>query len=86
MACILGAAAERVRIVPTACGGGFGGKLDLSLQPYVALAAWLRGTARALRVQPTGIDGDHHEETPSADARPHRRVCRWPDCGDAFRG
>ena len=38
---ILGLAPERVRIVPTACGGGFGGKLDLSLQPYVALAAWL---------------------------------------------
>ena len=24
---------EAVRIVPTACGGGFGGKLDLSVQP-----------------------------------------------------
>ena len=32
---------ESVRIVPTACGGGFGGKLDLSVQPLVALAAWL---------------------------------------------
>lgn len=31
---------EQVRIVPTAVGGGFGGKLDISLQPYVALAAW----------------------------------------------
>lgn len=31
----------RVRIVPTACGGGFGGKLDLSVQPLIALAAWL---------------------------------------------
>ena len=29
-----------VRIVPTACGGGFGGKLDLSVQPLIALAAW----------------------------------------------
>jgi CO/xanthine dehydrogenase Mo-binding subunit/aerobic-type carbon monoxide dehydrogenase small subunit (CoxS/CutS family) len=38
---ILGLPPERVRIVPTACGGGFGGKLDLSVQPYVALAAWL---------------------------------------------
>ncbi|WP_156510468.1 molybdopterin cofactor-binding domain-containing protein [Labrenzia sp. OB1] len=28
-----------VRIVPTATGGGFGSKLDLSAQPYVALAA-----------------------------------------------
>ncbi len=38
---ILALTPERVRIVPTACGGGFGGKLDLSVQPYVALAAWL---------------------------------------------
>lgn len=34
---------ERVRIVPTACGGGFGGKLDLSVQPLIALGAWLTG-------------------------------------------
>ncbi|TXL70976.1 2Fe-2S iron-sulfur cluster binding domain-containing protein [Vineibacter terrae] len=31
----------QVRIIPTACGGGFGGKLDQSVQPLVALAAWL---------------------------------------------
>jgi aldehyde oxidoreductase len=34
---------DQVRIVPTACGGGFGGKLDLSVQPLIALAAWLTG-------------------------------------------
>lgn len=38
MARILGLPEERVRIVPTACGGGFGGKLDLSFQPFAALA------------------------------------------------
>ena len=32
---------DQIRIVPSACGGGFGGKLDLSVQPLVALAAWL---------------------------------------------
>jgi CO/xanthine dehydrogenase Mo-binding subunit/aerobic-type carbon monoxide dehydrogenase small subunit (CoxS/CutS family) len=32
---------DQIRIVPTACGGGFGGKLDLSVQPLVAVAAWL---------------------------------------------
>ena len=37
---ILGIAPEAVRIVPTAVGGGFGSKLDLSLQPFVAVAAW----------------------------------------------
>jgi len=33
----------QVRIVPTACGGGFGGKLDQGVGPLVALAAWLTG-------------------------------------------
>ena len=37
---ILGIAPESVRIIPTAVGGGFGSKLDLSIQPFVALAAW----------------------------------------------
>ncbi|MGI9507844.1 MAG: molybdopterin-dependent oxidoreductase, partial [Geminicoccaceae bacterium] len=40
---ILGIEAGRVRILPTAVGGGFGAKLDLSTQPYTALAAWLTG-------------------------------------------
>jgi aldehyde oxidoreductase len=40
MARILGIAPEAVRIIPTAVGGGFGAKLDLSVQPFVALAAW----------------------------------------------
>lgn len=34
---------EAVRIVPTACGGGFGGKLDLSVQPLIGVAAWKLG-------------------------------------------
>jgi CO/xanthine dehydrogenase Mo-binding subunit/aerobic-type carbon monoxide dehydrogenase small subunit (CoxS/CutS family) len=38
---ILGLPEGSVRILPTAVGGGFGSKLDLSVQPYVALAAWL---------------------------------------------
>jgi len=38
---ILGIAPERVRIRPTCCGGGFGGKLDLSVQPLLAIAAWI---------------------------------------------
>jgi CO/xanthine dehydrogenase Mo-binding subunit/aerobic-type carbon monoxide dehydrogenase small subunit (CoxS/CutS family) len=37
---ILGIAPECVRIIPTAVGGGFGSKLDLSVQPFLALAAW----------------------------------------------
>ena len=37
-----------VRIVPSACGGGFGGKLDLSVQPLIAIAAWKLGRPVAL--------------------------------------
>jgi CO/xanthine dehydrogenase Mo-binding subunit len=40
---LLGLAPSQVRIVPTAVGGGFGGKLDLSVQPLLAAAAWLTG-------------------------------------------
>ncbi|WP_286134788.1 molybdopterin-dependent oxidoreductase [Neptunicoccus cionae] len=36
---ILGIDRDRIRIVPTAVGGGFGSKLDISMQPYLALAA-----------------------------------------------
>jgi CO/xanthine dehydrogenase Mo-binding subunit len=43
IATILGIAPERVRIIPTAVGGGFGSKLDLSVQPFLALAAWHLG-------------------------------------------
>jgi aldehyde oxidoreductase len=37
----LGWPQSRVRIRPTACGGGFGGKLDVSVQPILAVAALL---------------------------------------------
>ncbi|HKC42254.1 MAG TPA: molybdopterin cofactor-binding domain-containing protein, partial [Burkholderiales bacterium] len=40
---ILGLEAEQVHIVPSAVGGGFGGKLDISIQPLLAVAAWKLG-------------------------------------------
>lgn len=48
VAAILGLAPENVRIIPSACGGGFGSKLDLSVQPFVALAAWQTGRPAAM--------------------------------------
>jgi aldehyde oxidoreductase len=45
---ILGLPRDAVRILPSACGGGFGSKLDLSFQPYVALAAWVLNRPVAL--------------------------------------
>lgn len=43
IALILGIEPADVRIIPTACGGGFGGKLDISVQPLIAVAAWKHG-------------------------------------------
>ena len=43
LAGILGIAPEAVRVIPTAVGGGFGGKLDLSMQPLACVGAWLTG-------------------------------------------
>ena len=40
---VLGMDRSRIRIVPTAVGGGFGSKLDMSVQPYLAIAALKTG-------------------------------------------
>ena len=42
-AALLGLPPERVRILPSAVGGGFGSKLDLSVQPLLGLAALATG-------------------------------------------
>lgn len=54
LAAILGLPVEAVRIVPTAVGGGFGSKLDISWQPHVALAAQRLGCA--VRVSYTRLE------------------------------
>jgi CO/xanthine dehydrogenase Mo-binding subunit/aerobic-type carbon monoxide dehydrogenase small subunit (CoxS/CutS family) len=38
---VLGLPMEAVRIIPSAVGGGFGGKLDAGMQPMLAVAAWV---------------------------------------------
>lgn len=40
---ILGMDRARIRIMPTAVGGGFGAKLDISIQPFLALATLKTG-------------------------------------------
>lgn len=40
---ILGMDRSHIRIIPTGVGGGFGSKLDISVQPYLALAALKTG-------------------------------------------
>jgi aldehyde oxidoreductase len=47
-AAILGLPAEKVRIIPTATGGGFGSKLDLSVQPLIGLVALKTGRPATL--------------------------------------
>ncbi|MHB2266490.1 molybdopterin-dependent oxidoreductase [Aliihoeflea sp. PC F10.4] len=48
VALVLGLPPEKVRIVPTATGGGFGSKLDLSVQPLIGLVALKTGRPAAL--------------------------------------
>ncbi len=43
LAAILDRPLSDVRMIPTAAGGGFGSKLDISVQPYIALAALATG-------------------------------------------
>ncbi|MDW6026499.1 molybdopterin-dependent oxidoreductase [Mesorhizobium sp. BAC0120] len=47
-AIVLGLSPKKVRIVPTATGGGFGSKLDLSVQPLIGLVALKTGRPAAL--------------------------------------
>jgi CO/xanthine dehydrogenase Mo-binding subunit len=47
---------EQVHIVPSAIGGGFGGKLDISIQPLLALAAWKLGrSVRCVYTRPESM-------------------------------
>jgi CO/xanthine dehydrogenase Mo-binding subunit/aerobic-type carbon monoxide dehydrogenase small subunit (CoxS/CutS family) len=56
VALVLGLKPEQVRVIPTACGGGFGGKLDVSVQPLIACAAWiLDRPVRAVYTRPESM-------------------------------
>ena len=53
---VLGIEPGRVHIVPSAMGGGFGGKLDLSVQPLLAVAALkLRRAVRLVYTRPESM-------------------------------
>jgi CO/xanthine dehydrogenase Mo-binding subunit/aerobic-type carbon monoxide dehydrogenase small subunit (CoxS/CutS family) len=53
---ILGIKDAQVHIVPSAVGGGFGGKLDISVQPLLAVAAWKLGRpVRAAYTRPESM-------------------------------
>ncbi|OSP55873.1 molybdopterin cofactor-binding domain-containing protein [Pseudoruegeria sp. SK021] len=59
---ILGIDRRRIRIVPTAVGGGFGSKLDLSVQPYLALGVLKTG-------KPVRMAYSRHESMQSTTKR-----------------
>jgi CO/xanthine dehydrogenase Mo-binding subunit/aerobic-type carbon monoxide dehydrogenase small subunit (CoxS/CutS family) len=68
---ILGLPDGAVRIEPTAVGGGFGSKLDLSVQPYLALAAWkLERPVRLTYTRPESMAST----TKRHPARMHARI------------
>ena len=67
---VLGIAPEAVRIVPSACGGGFGGKLDQSVQPLLAVAAWVTGSpVRAVWTRPESMTSSTKRHPARIDAR-----------------
>ena len=51
---VLGMSASQIRIVPTGIGGGFGSKLDLTVQPFLAIAALKTG--RPVRMALTRVE------------------------------
>ncbi|MCP4379119.1 MAG: molybdopterin-dependent oxidoreductase, partial [bacterium] len=68
---ILGIEPASVRIIPSACGGGFGGKLDVSVQTLLAVAAWtLKRPVRAVytRIESMASSTKRHPTQISARA------------------
>jgi CO/xanthine dehydrogenase Mo-binding subunit/aerobic-type carbon monoxide dehydrogenase small subunit (CoxS/CutS family) len=53
---ILAIRETQVHIVPSAVGGGFGGKLDIAIQPLLAVAAWkLKRPVRGVFTRPESL-------------------------------
>jgi aldehyde oxidoreductase len=88
---ILGIPPQNVRIVPTAVGGGFGGKLDLSVQPLTAIAAWLlRRPVRMVYTRPESMAGTTKRHpsriTATAAADAHGKLTAFRFHGDFNTG
>lgn len=75
---ILGITPEQVRVIPTAVGGGFGGKLDLSVQPLTAVASWLTG-------QPVRMVWSRPESLRASTKRHPARIHAEAACDDGGR-
>jgi CO/xanthine dehydrogenase Mo-binding subunit len=66
---ILGIPEAKVRVIAPYVGGGFGGKEDMTVEPYLALAVWL--TRRPVRMQWT------RQESLLARPKRHRMHMRY---------
>ena len=66
---ILGVPDSKVRVIAPYVGGGFGGKEDMTVEPYLAIAVWR--TRKPVRMQWT------RNESLLARAKRHRNVMRY---------
>nr|WP_227268389.1 molybdopterin cofactor-binding domain-containing protein [Roseobacter sp. H9] len=88
---ILGMDRSQIRIVPTAVGGGFGAKLDISVQPYLALGAMKTGRPVRLCYTRTESMQSSTKRHPSdiilrIGADRHGKICGFDFKGDFDTG
>ena len=88
---VLGLDRSKIRIMPTAVGGGFGSKLDMSVQPYLALGAMKTGKPVRLCYTRTESMQSSTKRHPSeisltigADAT--GKICGFDFCGNFDTG
>ncbi|MFH1035945.1 MAG: xanthine dehydrogenase family protein molybdopterin-binding subunit [Pseudomonadota bacterium] len=74
LARLLGLPEEKVRVIQAETGGGFGGKLDLGLQGFLALAAW--------RLQRPVVMSYTREESLACTAKRHGLVLEYTTAAD----
>ncbi len=72
---IMGMREDQIRILPSSCGGGFGSKLDISFQPFIALAAWKLN-------RPATICYTRGESMASTTKRHPSEICLKIGCDD----
>ena len=85
-AAILGLPLERVRIIPSATGGGFGSKLDISLQPLIGLVTLKTGRPCRMVYSPPGKHDLDHQAPPGRNAGADRLRRDRADHRDRVRG
>ena len=75
---ILGLPSNKVRVIAAYMGGGFGGKEDMTVEPYLALADLGDASPGSDDLGPTGVAGRLDETSPDGhaiqDGRDERRA------------